>query len=238
MTHAEVVGVVQSVVARTTVQDMVLADHTGSIDAILRVDATYPTPPPLKGQYIVAYGQPRVFDGKRRLNLQRVQPLEDCNYMTLHLLRVVHSHLLMTRPQPMNAAAARKRGAVGGLLGEAAAAGVTVIDGGSAGASQQQQQQRQQQRQQQQQGQATRGRDHRTAAGRHLDTSRYTRAQLAVLLQCRASQSAEGVETCVLCSKLHPRFNEGQVSAALDWLSGEGLIYSTSSDHHWAAVST
>ena len=40
----------------------------------------------------------------------------------------------------------------------------------------------------------------------------------------------------LLVAKLDPQFTEGQIAAALDWLSSEGLIYSTVGDGHWAAI--
>ncbi|KCV73363.1 hypothetical protein H696_00902 [Fonticula alba] len=101
-----IIGVIRAVRETTTTVTYLVEDSTGSIDMRKWLDrdagdgdaAIEEQAPSLpEGTYVHVYGNLRVFDKRKSINISHIRPVTDFNEVTYHLLETIHGHLYRTR---------------------------------------------------------------------------------------------------------------------------------------------
>ncbi|XP_018596820.1 replication protein A 32 kDa subunit [Scleropages formosus] len=127
-----VVGIIRNTEKSMTNIQYKVDDMTGPpMDIKQWVDTEDPTmestviPP---GTYVKVYGNLRSFQNHKTVVAFSVRPLEDMNEITSHMLEVIQTHMLLSKPQGMMG------GAGGGMNSGMARPGMASISGGYSGA--------------------------------------------------------------------------------------------------------
>ncbi|KAI9594953.1 hypothetical protein BDF19DRAFT_442911 [Syncephalis fuscata] len=98
-----VVALMRARERQSSFYSFMLDDGTATADAQLWMNENDPAEKDSQlaeipiNSYVRVYGQIRVFNDKSRITIIRMQPVNDCNEVTTHLLEVVYAHLFFTR---------------------------------------------------------------------------------------------------------------------------------------------
>ncbi|XP_022911692.1 replication protein A 32 kDa subunit [Onthophagus taurus] len=92
-----IVGILKEYEVQSTKATYEIEDHTGQISAIWWLEGDSTTTPNLpivkEGCYIRVYGSIRKQEGRIKLMILRMFPVDDLNEITTHLLEVIHTRL-------------------------------------------------------------------------------------------------------------------------------------------------
>lgn len=212
------IGIIREVEKKATKTAYTIEDHTGTVDITKWAndgDNEDAEAEARENMYIQVVGTIKEFNDKRTLSAIYVRPI-DPNEITSHLLDTIHTFLRHTKG-PINSE---------GKLGVATSAApmqAQPMAGRAAGGNQQ------------------------MAAGMNQYTNQQDATmdtgveggndvQQAVINLVKQEDSDEGASVSSIATALRSKFNEAQIREALEWLSGEGHVYSTIDDDHFKST--
>jgi len=212
--QVSLVGIIRAVEKKSTKISYTIEDHTGltectkwlNEDEESDVDATC-----RENMYVEVVGMIKDFNDKRSISAYSVAPI-DPNQITTHLLGTIFTYLRHTKG-PLNEEG--KLGASVRPMATTPAAGMGAAQPMVAGMNQYT-------------AQADTAMDTGVEGGNEIQG-----AVINVVKQC---DSDEGVSVSSVTGQLKSKFSEAQVREALEWLSGEGHVYSTIDDDHFKST--
>jgi len=212
--QVSLVGIIRDVDRKSTKISYTIEDHTGTTECTKWLDEAEEGDEDAtcrENMYVEVVGMIKDFNDKRSLSAYSVAPINP-NEITTHLLSTIHTYLRHTKG-PLN-----EDGKLGPSTRSAAAvptAGMGAAQPMAAGMNQYT-------------AQADTAMDTGVEGGNEIQS-----AVINVVKQC---DSDEGVSVSAVTGQLKSKFSEAQVREALEWLSGEGHVYSTIDDDHFKST--
>ncbi|XP_027231867.1 replication protein A 32 kDa subunit [Penaeus vannamei] len=212
-----VVGLIRAVDVTSTKITYTIDDTTGLIDAVQWIDADQEggddgsKGPLMEMTYCRIAGSVRSHQGKRNLMVFRIVPITDLNFITTHILEVIHAQLKLQHIETLqNSGGMRSMSGPSGMMSNSLV-GATGLDGGMGGMGGA--------------GSGGMGNMHGLEGVDHL--------VYQTISMCKNKQ---GVGRDVLYSTLKGKAGPPQVDKSLEFLSIEGHIYSTVDDDHFKST--
>ncbi|XP_042869677.1 replication protein A 32 kDa subunit-A-like [Penaeus japonicus] len=209
-----VVGLIRAVDVTSTKITYTIDDTTGLIDAVQWIDADQEggddgsKGPLMEMTYCRVAGSIRSHQGKRNLMVFRIVPITDLNFITTHILEVIHTQLKLQHIETLQSSGGmRSMSGPSGMMSNSLV-GATGLDGGMRGAG----------------------------SGGMSNMHGLEGIDRLVYQAISICTNNEGVSRDSIYSTLKGKAGHPQVDKSLEFLSTEGHIYSTLDDDHFKST--
>jgi len=208
-----ILGIVKEVVTVTTKVTYTIQDSTGEIAAVkwLEGDGTDAATSIMENTYVTVVGTARTQQGKKHVMIFKIQPLYDINQLTTHMLEVIKTPFVLEEINKHN-------GTGGGAEGNNQSVNNSSMMGGGGGGAEPMDQ-----------SNAGGG----GGGGMSALEQGLTPDQRMVYQIIKCTKTDEGADKLDLMTNLRGKMSTKAVEAAVEFLSGEGHIYSTVDDDHY-----
>jgi len=208
-----ILGIVNKVDQVTTKVSYTIQDSTGEIQAVkwLEGDGTDTANTIMENTYVTVVGTARTQQGKKHVMVFKIQPLYDINQLTTHILEVIKTPYVLEEINKL------QNGPVGGDANNQSMN--TSVAGGAGGGAEPM-------------DQSMGGGGGGGASAGGVEAS-LNEEQKMVYRIIKCTKTDEGADKLDLMQNLRGKMSTKAVEAAVEFLSGEGHIYSTVDDDHY-----
>lgn len=217
--QVSLVGIIRDVDKKATKTTYTIEDHTGTVEVTRWADKdgdddTESASDCRENMYVEVIGQIKEFNDKRSISAFTVRPIE-ANEITAHLLSTIFSYLRHTKGVVNDQGQLIRPGEA--MMPAQTRPMQTDVPAGMMGAGMNQYT-----------AQQTTAVQQGVEGGNDI--------QQAVMNVVKQYDNDEGVSVQSIGTQLRSKYTEQQVRDALEWLSGEGHVYSTIDDDHFKST--
>lgn len=213
----KVMGRILEVDVTSTKVTYLLDDNSGRVRAIKWLDSETEEDPLMENTYCRVHGTFKTHQGNKQLLALHIEPIHNFNWVTSHLLEVIHTRLQLQRLQKEGSGGGMDKGGVA-MAGSSGTMSNSMV--GFGGLS----------------GPGMSGGDFGGGGGALSGLTSHQKAVFEVIRSASDHSEDSGFSREHIKAKLKGKVTPVQVDDVLAFLSGEGHIYTTLDEDHFKAT--